>query len=118
MLARLEGLNTELGREGVAPIRIGVGLHSGEAVIGHVGSALRHEYTAIGDVVNTASRLEGLTKTAGYAVVCSQLVRARLSEEGFSDLGERPLKGRTPLRVFGWNGSRVATPDAGLRGTP
>jgi len=103
MIARLDELNRNLQSEGLAPIRIGIGLHAGDAVVGHVGSAARHEYTAIGDTVNLASRIEGLTKEAGYPLVCSEtVVKALDSAAGFVNLGARPVKGHTPVIVCGW----------------
>jgi class 3 adenylate cyclase/CHASE2 domain-containing sensor protein len=51
---------------------IGIGVHSGEAVIGNVGSSVRMEYTAIGDTVNIASRLEGQTKETGAHILASR----------------------------------------------
>lgn len=58
MQKRLVSLNEELRAEGTGPISIGIGLHTGEATIGYIGSERRSEYTAIGDTVNLASRLE------------------------------------------------------------
>jgi adenylate cyclase len=58
MQRRLLGINRELREEGFAEIGVGMGLHTGEAIIGYIGSDRRSEYTAIGDTVNTSSRLE------------------------------------------------------------
>lgn len=58
MQKRLTTLNQELLAEGYAQISVGIGLHTGEATIGYIGSDRRSEYTAIGDTVNLASRLE------------------------------------------------------------
>lgn len=103
MLPALEQLNAELAAEGRAPLAIGVGLHLGEAVIGHIGSAERNAYTAIGDTVNTASRLESLSKELGYPVLCSEAVARALGDAaGLDPLGHQALKGRSPMAVFGW----------------
>jgi class 3 adenylate cyclase/CHASE2 domain-containing sensor protein len=96
-------LNEILVQEGAPPIQIGVGLHVGEAVIGQVGSSGRHDYTAIGDVTNVASRLEGLTKDVGFRIVCSKdVVDALESKEGLISVGPQPIKGHTPVHAFGW----------------
>jgi adenylate cyclase len=58
MQRRLLGINRELREEGFQEIGVGMGLHTGEVIVGYVGSDRRSEYTAIGDAVNTSSRLE------------------------------------------------------------
>jgi adenylate cyclase len=104
MLQELAALNAELKAEGLAELRIGIGLHAGEAVVGHIGSRERHAYTAIGDTVNVASRVEGLTKEAGHPLVVTEVVAAQLNHpEDLIPLGPRALKGHTPMPVFGWS---------------
>lgn len=58
MQRRILGINEELRAEGLSEIGVGIGLHTGEVTVGYIGSERRSEYTAIGDAVNTASRLE------------------------------------------------------------
>lgn len=102
MLRELEQLNAELLVENIEPIHIGIGLHAGDAVIGYLGSDAKNEYTAIGDTVNAASRLEGLTKEVGYTIVVSDAVAAALNHPPeLADLGSLPIKGRSPMKIYG-----------------
>lgn len=105
MLAELAALNGELRAEGKGELAIGIGIHEGLAVIGHIGSLERHEYTAIGDAVNIAARLEGLCATLDCRIVCSGAVAASLAfPPELAALGEHPLKGHSPVPVFGYRG--------------
>ena len=72
MLHRLEQVNEELLRRGFEPLAIGIGLNTGEVVLGNIGSARKINYTVIGDSVNLAARLEGVTKTYGTPIILSQ----------------------------------------------
>ena len=103
MLEKLEQLNQELEREGTDSIQIGIGLHVGEVVVGHVGSAGRHEYTAIGDTVNVAARLEGLCKDTDRTIVVSAEVAEELDTAYPLDaLGLKSLRGHSPKPVFAY----------------
>lgn len=102
MLERLRTLNEEwAGREDRVPLQIGIGLHTGEAIIGNVGSYRRAQYTAIGDAVNVASRVEALTKEFKAPLIISDTTGALLAGKlKLVELGEAELKGRAqPLRV-------------------
>jgi class 3 adenylate cyclase len=104
MLEELAALNRELAEEGMPPLAMGIGLHSGPAVVGYIGSNDRHEYTAIGDTVNVASRLEGMCKQLGYPVVCSEAVAQRVGSPDFlAPQGEHALKGHSAVAIYGWD---------------
>ena len=110
MIERLAEVNAELAAQGDEPLKIGIGLHSGEIVVGHIGSRERHNYTAIGDVVNVASRLEGLSKTAGHVIICSKAVAQALGyPQMLSNLGENAVAGHSAQEVYGWNPAVLAT---------
>lgn len=102
MLKAVDQLNASPEASGSPPLKIGIGLHVGMAVMGHVGASERHDYSAIGDVTNTASRIEGLTKEAGFPIVCSRAVFEAVGcPSDFHALGEKAVKGRSAIEVFG-----------------
>jgi adenylate cyclase len=72
MRARLSTINEAFKKRGLPEIRTGIGLHSGQVVAGNMGHAERMEYTVIGDTVNLASRLEGMTKELESDVILSE----------------------------------------------
>src|SRR5437899_1452892 len=79
MQRRMLSINDELRAEGFPEIGIGIGLHTGEVIVGYIGSELRSEYNAIGDAVNTSSRLESNAKAGEILVseVTAQAARSR-----------------------------------------
>ncbi|HEY5512438.1 MAG TPA: adenylate/guanylate cyclase domain-containing protein [Geomonas sp.] len=102
MIARLHELNQEFARRGIAAIDIGVGINTGEAVVGNMGADLRFDYTAIGDNVNLASRLEGLTKYYGARIVVTGATREAAGDEFiFREIDLVRVKGKQkPVAVY------------------
>jgi len=90
MLEVVEAWNRARPRQAM---RIGIGIHIGEAVTGTVGSSLRKEYTVIGDTVNLAARLEQLTKETCSQLLVSDAVRDAAQIEGATDLGPMAIRG-------------------------
>ena len=80
-------LNRKLGAELPQPLRIGIGIHFSEAIVGAMGPPKSQIISAIGDTVNTAARLESLTKDYDCALVLSR----RAAEAAGLDLGARDL---------------------------
>lgn len=96
MLAELKNLNDTRAEKGEQALQIGIGINSGDAVIGNIGSAnIRLDYTAIGDTVNLASRLETLTKTMGCEILVSETTRKAVGDaEQFKQLESASVKGK------------------------
>jgi len=100
--AASDALNTQFEAERLPPFAIRVGIHFGEAVVGNVGSADRMNYTALGNSVNLAARLEGLNKEYGTAILVSEAVRDRVEHRfRFRDIASVIAKGMTTeTRVY------------------
>ena len=97
MITLIEGLphgNAERIEAGLEPVRLGIGLHFGEVLVGNIGDERRLEYTALGDTVNVAQRLERLTRRLGVTLVVGRSLIDEVRRLG-SDPG-RVLPGITP----------------------
>lgn len=81
LVDRLVGLNVRLNAEGVPTLRVGVGIHTGDVVAGRIGPDTRVEYGVVGDPVNVASRIEGLTKEVQATILVSRVTADRLGDE-------------------------------------
>lgn len=96
MRKHMEELNSKRARLGKTPFRHGIGIHTGPVLAGNTGSDDRLSYALIGDTVNIASRIEGLTKTLQWDILVSEEAAGRLS-------GAFPLKNEGPQAVKGFS---------------
>jgi len=109
MMLALDSLNEEFKREGLPTLTIGIGINYGTVTVGNIGSSERHNYSAIGDAVNVAARVEGLTKELGRKIIITDAVVSRIEERfHFDPLGTHKVKGHSPVNVWGIRTARSA----------
>jgi adenylate cyclase len=101
MQKELKKLNKELTKEKLPNINIGIGINSGQALVGNMGSDQRFDYSVIGDDVNLASRLESSSKELGSTLVIGEKTRKQCKKIKFISLGTINVKGKTEdIKVF------------------
>ncbi|MGY8813722.1 MAG: CHASE2 domain-containing protein [Gammaproteobacteria bacterium] len=101
MLERLKGVQEIFQERGWPEIKIGVGINSGLMSVGDMGSEFRMAYTVLGDAVNIASRLEGLTKNYGVEIIVGQATKESVDEYVFLELDLVRVKGKEqPVAIY------------------
>jgi adenylate cyclase len=101
MQRELVELNRRRAEDGEPPIKIGIGIHTGTVAAGTLGGAHQAEYTVIGDAVNVASRIEGLTKERGVDLLISETTWAQLDGKiAGARVGEESIRGRSEAVVL------------------
>ena len=102
MVKRLDELNEQLVIEGAPELHMGVGLTAGDAVAGNIGTRDRHGYSAVGDAVNVASRLQSYCKPLAMRIIATEQIAGICAEDlSFVPLGKLELAGHTPIVAFG-----------------
>ena len=97
----MQGISAELAADGLGEVGIGIGLHTGEATVGYIGSERRSEYTAIGDTVNVSSRLESHAKAG--EILLSEETRNAAGELSYLFVPREPIRVKNrdkPVRIF------------------
>jgi adenylate cyclase len=101
MQKECEVLNAKFAARGWPTLKIGVGVNSGAVRVGDMGSQVRRAYTAMGDAVNVASRLEGLTREYGTDIIVGEETRAAVSGIVFREIDRVRVKGKdTAISIF------------------
>jgi len=122
MMGALDALNAELGAEARAagrewaPLRIGIGVNTGDCVVGNMGSQQRFDYSALGDPVNLASRLESLSKLYGVPMLVGDATRAAAPGFAWVEADRVAVQGKTlPVRVWALLGGPDLAADPAFR---
>lgn len=101
MLKECEVLNGGFAARKWPPLRIGVGVNTGSVRVGDMGSRVRRAYTAMGDAVNVASRLEGRTKHYGVSFLAGEATRNAVADVVFREVDRIRVKGKgTPVTIY------------------
>jgi adenylate cyclase len=118
MADNLQDINETLRHDLSEPLRIGIGIHAGAAIVGEMGHGHATSVTAIGDAVNTASRLEGLTKDYGCQLVVSETVARHAGlDVARTERHEIEIRGRRdPLSVYVFADARTLPAPGGAGG--
>lgn len=107
----LVALNERVTSHGIPALDNGIGIHFGSVVAGNIGTPERMEYTVIGDTVNTATRIEGLTKDIGHPVLVSAAIHSRVDDRyrsRLTSLGAHALKGKAqPVEIYAFTLDRL-----------
>ena len=114
MMAKLRELQVEWKAEGRPVLEIGIGINSGVVSVGNMGSKLRKGYTAMGDSVNLASRLEGLNKDFGTRILVSEFTFAQIVDAKFvaRELDLIRVKGKSqPVKIYELLGDEASAPE-------
>jgi adenylate cyclase len=102
MMSELRRLREKWAAEGRPDVNIGVGINTGDMVVGNMGSQMRFDYTVMGDSVNLASRLEGTNKEYGTNIIISEFTYESIKDELFCrELDAVRVKGKKlPVRIY------------------
>ena len=117
MIDNLQAINVDLRREGLeAALAIGIGINTGPCVVGNFGSRRRFDYSAVGDAVNVAARLEAATKSCGWAILLGRDTAAGAANLATLPLGPVELRGRAqPVDAYALLGDDTLAASSAFR---